>query len=148
MGAVTITGKSLQEFRAAARDRAGDIPDGTPVEITVRFVGPVGLLGDAAGSEWWAQRLIGPEGGVEVTDVHATGGVTRSRVTVKGLARGVPVLVIVGLAVAALGALALAIREIRMLFSVPLPGGGQLNLLPLVALGGAVLVFVGARRRR
>ncbi len=92
-----VEGSTAQELEAAV-PAISDLPAGTPLVIHIELQAwmPVAGLANLAGMEWWAERLSSH---VRVKDVSSLDAHT---IEISGDVTGTPVILIVGLVVAAL----------------------------------------------
>lgn len=102
---------NLADFQAAGQSPdLQDLPKATRLRLTIQFPtwAPLGVIGNIAGAEWWAQHFA-PHG-ITVTDVSGDW----YNITVDAVVDPLPVIVIIGIIALALAAVAFLIISIKL----------------------------------
>lgn len=105
-------GNSLQQFQSAVVPaQVAELPKWTPLQLKLQFPtwAPIGIIGDIAGAEWWAQKLA-PQG-IQVVDVSGDA----YSITVDAVVDPpFPAIVVIGIIALALAAVAFLIISIKL----------------------------------
>ena len=131
-----VEARSLDEFtRAQSGSQGVQIPHNKRARLEIQTYVPIAPIANMVGAEWFAARILGIGG--KVIDVHSEGW---NKVVVEFWSDPIPVVALIGVIAAALGAASLLIMSIK------LSADGLERAAGSVAFGlGAVLVLaVGA----
>ena len=102
---------NLADFQAAGQNPAlQDLPKATRLRLTVQFPtwAPIGVIGNIAGAEWWAQQFA-PHG-ITVTDVSGDW----YNINVDAVVDPLPIWFLIAIIAAALAAVAFLIISIKL----------------------------------
>jgi hypothetical protein len=110
---VTVAqGDNLEQFKGSlVPAEVAELPKGTPLRLTIKFPtwAPIGVIGNIAGAEWWAQKLA-PQG-IDVVDVSGDW----YNITVDAIVDPpFPAIVVIGIIALALVAVAFLIISIKL----------------------------------